>query len=513
MAQVVYSTRLAQLCAATGVETVFIPEQLWDTRLSDAFENAEGNIATADGITEINFRPVRTGTPDGAVMAAAGYRHAGGPPAAVVLDASQDFLTTLDKIGQAVRDKLSMLIILIEPDERFNGINANWASLVTGVGALAVPAGEAENASQAMVEVIEGLNKNIPAVLIVKPEHLEAEITDEAEPEFAAPRTGAVPQTSQVVRAAKSLAQARWPLIIAGRGARHAKSAMVELAKTTGALLATSAGAHGLFEDQEFNLGVLGRISTPTTAELARNADVIVTFGCALDDWTTRDGKLIGPNTLLIQVDTSPWAVGRFTPVSQSLIADAQAVAMALELEVNKLLAEPKVGYRTQETIEQLQTKYWNSRPIPEHQLREDTVDARAFLDRLEEVLPKQRTVIVDQSPQAGHATSYLRVLDHRGYMFFPSGAVVAGMGASIARDDRMIVVVTDESGLMDALADFRTTVENLNRGALVVFQQEAPVVEMARYYGLPVHEITSLDQVTADLFTDGVVVLAVQQQ
>ena len=512
MAQVVYSTRLAQLCAATGVETVFIPEQLWNSRLTDAFGDAEGNIATADGIAEINYDVVRTGTADGAVMAAAGYRHAGGPPAAVVLDASSDFLATLDTIGQAVRDKLSMVIIVIEPDEKFNGVNANWAGLVTGVGAVAIPAGEAENISQAMVDVIEGLNKQLPSVLLVNPEHLNAEITDETEPEFEAPRTGAVPQMSQVVRAAKSLAQARWPLIIAGRGARHATSAMVELANTTGALLATSAGAHGMFEDQPFNIGVLGKISTPTTAELARRADVIVSFGCALDDWTTREGKLIGPAAVLIQVDTSPWAVGRYIPVSQSLIADAQAVATALDVEVGKLLTEPKTGYRTEQTVEQLETKYWNSRPIPEHQLREDTVDPRAFLDRLEQVLPEQRTVIVDQSAQAGYATSYLRVLDHKGYMFFPTGAVVAGMGASIARDDRMIVVVTHQSGLMDSLADFRTAVSNLKRGALVVFQQEAPVVEMARYYGLPVHEITNLDQLNEQMFDSGVVVLAVQQ-
>ncbi len=512
MAQVVYSTRLAQLCAATGVETVFIPEELWSSRLTDAFGDAEGNIATADGLTEIDFTVVRTGTANGAVMAAAGYRHAGGPPAAVVLDASVDFIDSLETIGQAVRDKLSMVIVLIEPDEKFNGINANWSDLVTGIGAVAIPAGDAENISQAMVDVIEGLNKQLPSVLLVNPENLDAEITDEAEPQFAAPRTGAIPQASQVTRAAKSLAQARWPLIIAGRGARHAKSAMVELADTTGALLATSAGAHGLFEDHPFHIGMLGKISTPTTAELARGADVIVVFGCALDDWTTREGKLIGPNAVLIQVDTSPWAVGRFVPVSQSLIADAQAVATALDLEVSKLLAEPKVGYRTDQTVERLEKKYWNSRPIPEHQLREDTVDPRAFLERLEEVLPTQRAVIVDKSAQAGYATSYLRVLDHEGYMFFRTGAVVAGMGAALARDDRMIVVVTHESGLMDSLADFRTAVENLQRGALVVFQQEAPVVEMARYYGLPVHEITNLDQLNEEMFASGVVVLAVQQ-
>lgn len=512
MAQVVYSTRLAQLCAATGVETVFIPEQLWKSQLTDAFGDAEGNIATADGVTEIHYKVVNTGTADGAVMAAAGYRQAGGPPAAVVLDASQDFLSTLETIGQAVRDKLSMVVILIEPDEKFNGVHANWAGLITGIGAVAVPAGEAENVSQAMVDVIEGLNKQLPSVLLVDPENLHTEITDEAEPEFAEPRTGAVPQTSQVVRAAKSLAQARWPLIIAGRGARHAKSAMVELADTTGALLATSAGAHGLFEDQPYNIGLLGKIATPSTAELARGADVIVSFGCALDDWTTREGKLIDPNAVLIQVDTSPWAVGRFLPVSQSLIADAQAVATVLDLEVSKLLSESKVGYRTEQTRKRLETKYWNSRPIPEHQLREDTVDPRAFLARLEEVLPVQRTVVVDHSSQAGYATNYLRVMDHEGYVFFPSGAVVAGMGASLARQDRMITVVTHESGLMDSLADFRTAVSNLQRGALVVFQQEAPVVEMARYYGLPVHEITNLDQLHDGLFESGVVVLAVQQ-
>src|SRR5690625_6363819 len=105
-------------------------------------------------------------------------------------------MATLDKMSQAVRDKLSMIIILVTPDESFNGITANWASLATGVGAVAVPGGEAQNISQAIVEVIEGLNKQLPAVLLVDPENLDAELTDEAEQKFEAPRTGPVPQAS-----------------------------------------------------------------------------------------------------------------------------------------------------------------------------------------------------------------------------------------------------------------------------------------------------------------------------
>src|SRR5699024_6823349 len=140
----------------------------------------------------------------------------------------------------------------------------------------------------------------------------------------------------------KTHAPATSQLIIAGRGARLSISSMVAMANITWALLATSAVAHGLFEDQQFNIGTLGRISTPSTAELARGADVIVVFGCALDNWTTRDGRLISPNAVIVQVDTSPWAVGRFSAVSQSLIADAQAVASSLEVEASKLISEAK---------------------------------------------------------------------------------------------------------------------------------------------------------------------------
>src|SRR5690625_7634946 len=70
--QLVYSTRLAQLCAATGVETVFIPEELWNTPLTEAFSDAIGNIDTAEDITRIDVQTVCSGNAVGANMAATG---------------------------------------------------------------------------------------------------------------------------------------------------------------------------------------------------------------------------------------------------------------------------------------------------------------------------------------------------------------------------------------------------------------------------------------------------------
>src|SRR5262249_47944034 len=91
------------------------------------------------------------------------------------------------------------------------------------------------------------------------------------------------------------LADARRPAIIAGRGARHARSDLLALGEAGGALLATSAVAKGLFHGSPWSLDVSGGFASPTAARLIRGADLIVAFGCALNMWTMRHGRLVGP--------------------------------------------------------------------------------------------------------------------------------------------------------------------------------------------------------------------------
>ncbi len=62
----------------------------------------------------------------------------------------------------------------------------------------------------------------------------------------------------------------------AGRGARDAGPQIAALAERTGALVATSAVANGLFEGNPFSLGISGGFSCPLTAELIAGADLIV---------------------------------------------------------------------------------------------------------------------------------------------------------------------------------------------------------------------------------------------
>src|SRR6185312_12423550 len=82
------------------------------------------------------------------------------------------------------------------------------------------------------------------------------------------------------------------------------------------------------------NLDVSGGFATPLAAELISEADVIVGWGCSLNMWTMRHGKLIGPHATVVQVDDDPAAIGAHRPVHLGVPGDvaetARAVADAL---------------------------------------------------------------------------------------------------------------------------------------------------------------------------------------
>ena len=95
-------------------------------------------------------------------------------------------------------------------------------------------------------------------------------------------------------------------------------------------MLATSAVANGLFADDPFALGIAGGFSSPTAARLLAESDVIVSFGAALNQWTTRHGTLIAPDARVAQVDLDADAIGAHRPIEIGVVGDARETAEAL---------------------------------------------------------------------------------------------------------------------------------------------------------------------------------------
>lgn len=282
------------------------------------------------------------------------------------------------------------------------------------------------------------------------------------------------------------------PVFIAGRGGRCAKSEITALAQQTGALLATSAVAKGLFNDDAYNLGISGGFSSPLTAELITGADLIVAFGTALNMWTMRGGKLIGADTKIVQIDIDDAAIGAHRPVSLGVVADAAATATdAMALLSNN---QP-VRYRTEPIRERIVTgARWDQTETKDLSVPGTVVDPRAVTQRLNELLPSQRIVSIDSGNFMGYPSQYLDVPDEFGFCFTQAFQAIGlglytAIGSALAQPNRLAVLGTGDGGFLMAVQELETAVRYQMPLVVLVYNDAA--------YGAEVHHFTEEDHDT----------------
>jgi len=136
--------------------------------------------------------------------------------------------------------------------------------------------------------------------------------------------------TAKVEAVARTLSQAKRPVIIAGNGVCISKAydALQELSELIGAPVATTASGKGVFpETHELALGLFGTFGLPVANALVAEGDVIVVVGSKLSpsDTASENPKLLDPERqMIVQVDIEPRNVGWTFPCEHALIGDAR---------------------------------------------------------------------------------------------------------------------------------------------------------------------------------------------
>jgi thiamine pyrophosphate-dependent acetolactate synthase large subunit-like protein len=296
------------------------------------------------------------------------------------------------------------------------------------------------------------------------------------------------PEAGSVAALAGLLAAAQRPVFIAGRGARGSREPLRALASRCGALLATSAVAHGLFHGEEFALGISGGFSSPVAAELIVGADLVVGWGCALNMWTTRHGTLLSPHAKLAQVDVEQAALGLHRPIDLGVVGDVACTASDV-----LAVAREREGYRTKDVAARIAAGRWND---VEHDdlSRGGRIDPRTLSKLLDELLPAERIVSIDSGNFMGYPSAYLSVPDEQGFCFtqaFQSIGLGLGtaIGAALARPDRLPVLGTGDGGLHMALSELDTAVR-LGLPLVVIVYNDAA-------YGAEIHHFGDADLTT----------------
>jgi thiamine pyrophosphate-dependent acetolactate synthase large subunit-like protein len=280
------------------------------------------------------------------------------------------------------------------------------------------------------------------------------------------PPAGVAPESEAVGVIADLLAETwaiRRPVILAGRGAvkSDAKDELVRLAHLSGSLLATTLMAKGLFDDDPFNIGIVGTYSTPVAVELLQHADLVLIFGALLHPFTTLGGELF-PNATIVRIDSDPSAETTGSiPLDVFVEGDARLTAAALA-DLLERRGHKQTGYRTDEAAAALAAH--NPRDGLSDQGAPGALDPRFLNLELERALPEERTVVIDIGHHMAFSTAHLSAPDARSFIapleyWCVGGGTGLALGAAIARPDRPTVFCVGDLGMLMTLGDLETAV------------------------------------------------------
>ncbi|GGG45091.1 acetolactate synthase I/II/III large subunit [Kocuria dechangensis] len=306
------------------------------------------------------------------------------------------------------------------------------------------------------------------------------------EPLAAKPTWSAAPE--ELDRIAGILRAAERPLILAGRGVVLAGAAapLRELGDRLGALFMTSVMAVGVV-DSAWDLGVAGGFTRDHRLELARTADVVLVAGASLNAFQSRYGTLFGPGTRVIRIDNEPADRMAHPAVTDYLRADLAPALQGLTARV--AAAEATTTWRAA-APEVASEVFRSAAPVedPAEFGPDGRLNPRAVVAALEEILPQERSVVMDGGHFIGWAPMYLSVPDPQAMVLVGTAFQSIGLGfgsaagVSVARPERTTVLVTGDGGGLMGLADLETFVRATRRGVVVVLNDSAYGAELHQY-------------------------------
>lgn len=294
------------------------------------------------------------------------------------------------------------------------------------------------------------------------------------------------PAATEVVALAEAIRHSQRPVFIAGRGGRGAKDEIQMLAEHTGALVATGAVAKGLFNEDPFSLGISGGFSSPTTADLISQADLIVAFGCALNMWTMRHGKLINKNATVAQIDIEDRALGAHRPIDIPVLGGSAATASRLY----ELLADDaSTRYRTAEVHDRIRDhSRWDQTPTEDLSTPGSAIDPRELTKHINTILPQDRIVSIDSGNFMGYPSQYLDVPGENGFCFTQAFQAIGlglytAIGAAIAQPERLPVLGAGDGGFLMAVQELETAVR-LQLPLVVIVYNDAAYSAEVHHFG-----------------------------
>ena len=370
-------------------------------------------------------------------------------------------------IGEAAKSRTPLIVLTA--DTQGAAVRSNFKidqdALARSVGAVAERVHSAESAAADTVRAFRTALNERRTVVLSLPLDVQKEQAPVPGESVRLPAPARLrPDSAGVEQLVDLLRGAARPVFVAGRGGRGARDEILALAEHCGALVATSAVANGLFNGEAFSLGISGGFSSPVTADLISGADLIVGWGCTLNMWTMRHGRLISQDARVVQIDVEDASLGANRPISLGVLGDAALTAQdALEL-LKKVQPAAAQKYRTPANALSIEeSSRWRDVETPDLSTSA-LIDPRVLSRELDALLPAERIVSVDSGNFMGYPSQYLAVPDEFGFCFTQAFQAVGlglytAIGAAIAQPERLPVLGAGDGGFLMGISELETAV------------------------------------------------------
>ena len=448
-----------------------------------------GNFHVTNALVDGGARFIAARHEGGAATMADAYARMSGELGVLTVHQGCGLTNAMTGITEAAKSRTPLLVLAA--DTAAAAVRSNFRidqdSLAASVGALPRRVRSPETAVQDVREAVQtavGERRtvvlNLP--LDVQAADLPGELPHPRPPVRPPP---VAPSPADAARLAELLSGAARPVFVAGRGAAGARQALEDLAERCGALIATSAVARGLFTGNPWSLDVSGGFASPLAAELISGADLVVGWGCALNMWTMRHGRLIGPGARVVQVDVEADALGAHRPIDLGVVGDVAETAAAVSAQLSGPPPGSRTGYRTLDVAQRLRTSLrWRDVPYDDDS-DDQTIDPRTLSIGLDDVLPAERVIAVDSGNFMGYPSMFLGVPDERSFCFTQAFQSVglglaSAIGAALARPDLLPIAALGDGGALMGAAELDTVRRLGLPMVVVVYDDEA--------YGAEVH-------------------------
>lgn len=259
------------------------------------------------------------------------------------------------------------------------------------------------------------------------------------------------------------------PIIIAGQGAvaADAKEPMYELAERMNAYLVTSMQAHGYVSDHPYGLGPIGTHGHFQANDSLLESDFVLAVGCSLNEFTTDKNHLIGPDAgqKIVQIDTDPQTIGRYTPVDVELVGDAKQTLERLDDALADYNIDRAGEFWTDRKRDEI-----NQRPAyldpATFETHDDYIDPREVVTTLNDMMPDDRLIVVESGHAKVWALKAIDIPSANDFMWTLDFSAIGqstpiSIGAASADDDRTVFSFCGDAGFMLSLQEVETAVRH----------------------------------------------------